>query len=349
MAERFTDRVWWGNDLAASAARLFLTPFGMLYLAAADLRNRGFDNGRFRTMKAPLPVVSVGNLTAGGTGKTPISAWIASELRRRGAKPAIVMRGYGDDERLVHSILAPDTPVVVAASRVDGATRARTEFGCDVAILDDGFQHRWVHRDVDIVLLGAEETLRGRLGLPAGPWRERLESVRRASIAVVTRKTASADEATAVVDILRHTAPALPTAVIFLAPKGLVTLDRTSGSPVPTEISLTALQGTSVLAIAAIANARAFVGQLRGYASRVTEAIYADHHQFSASEVVDLAGRAGGVDRVVCTLKDFVKLAPVWPGKAPPLWYVSQQVIIERGADAIDRQLADLLPTRPIN
>ena len=348
VADRLVDRLWWSTSPLPSIARSLLAPVGAAYLVASDLRNRLFDSGRLRSARSRIPVASVGNLTAGGTGKTPVSAWMANQLRTRGARPAIVMRGYGSDEALVHRVLAPATPVVISASRAVGVARAEAEHGCDVAVLDDAFQHRWVDRLVDIVLLGAEETLRPRRGLPAGPWRERLSAVRRATLAIVTRKSADIADADRVLELLQKSAPTLPTAVLFLAPGALVHSGMHDRGGDLSRVPLQAMARETVMVIAAIANAKAFVDQVTRHAARVTAALYPDHHPFSRAVAVSLAARAAQADRVVCTLKDLVKLAPLWPSDAPPLWYVSQEVIIERGADILDRQLTVLLNARPI-
>ena len=326
-------------------ARTILRPLGAAYLGVANIRNRLFDSGRLRVTKARIPVVSIGNLTAGGTGKTPISAWIANALRERDASPAIVMRGYGGDEARVHAELTPGTPVITAKSRVDGVNQARVEFGCDVAVLDDAFQHRWIHRDIDVVLLGAEETLRPRRGLPAGPWRESLGALRRASLVVVTRKTAGDAQIDSVLNLVRKSAQ-VPTAVVSLVPGDLVKPgnEHTVGDE---RLPIGATAGENVLVIAAIGNARAFVEQVARFAGTVQHALYPDHHPYSARDVQSLVRQAGRVDRVVCTLKDLVKLRPLWPQSAAPLWYVSQEVIIERGAVEINRQLTALLSARP--
>src|SRR5690242_15793153 len=97
-----------------------------------------YDTGVFASHDPAIPAVSVGNVTVGGTGKTPVAAWIATELVERGARPAIVLRGYGDDEPLVHARLNPNVPVIVAADRVAGIAQAR-DTGATIAVLDDAF------------------------------------------------------------------------------------------------------------------------------------------------------------------------------------------------------------------
>ena len=156
MAERtLVDWLWWGAGPGARAARLALTPASLVFGAGVRLRNALYDRRLIRAHATRIPALSVGNITVGGTGKTPIASWLATQLQARGAHPAVVLRGYGDDEPLVHERLAPDIPVRVNANRLEAVARAADE-GADVAVLDDGFQHRRVRRAADLVLVSAD-------------------------------------------------------------------------------------------------------------------------------------------------------------------------------------------------
>ena len=201
----------WAKDSAAAWA---LTPLSWLFGAATGLRNLCYDLGVLRAIPLGLPTVSVGNLSVGGTGKTPVSAWVAAELIRLGARPAILLRGYGADEQLVHERLNPSVPVIADADRVAGAARARA-VGATVLVLDDAFQHRRAARDVDLVLVATEQSGAHRL-LPAGPLREGRASLRRASVLVLTRKSASLAEAEAAAARWSGFAGAPPTAILHL-------------------------------------------------------------------------------------------------------------------------------------
>jgi tetraacyldisaccharide 4'-kinase len=336
MTDTLTDRLWESPAFAARLARLALTPASWGYGAVVALRNAAYDAGWLRSHPLALPALSVGNLTVGGTGKTPVSAFIAARLAERGARPAIVMRGYGGDESLVHAKLNPGIPVVITPDRVLGAARARAE-GCTVAVLDDAFQHRRALRDADIVLLAADFASGMRIPpvrlLPAGPWREPLGALRRASLIVVTRKHASRERAEEWLARARRHAPEQAGAVIHLAADRLVSW--VSGE----SLGAASMRGRSVFAIAAIGDPRAFSGQLEQMGAGVTTVTMRDHHPYSAADGVDLARRAATADFVICTLKDVVKLGPLWPREAPPLWYLSQRVIVESGVEALDRIL----------
>jgi tetraacyldisaccharide 4'-kinase len=305
------------------------------------IRRGLYRSGLRHSQTLALPAISIGNLTVGGTGKTPVSAWIARMLVARDAHPAIVMRGYGDDEPLVHEGLNPDVPVIVSPDRVRGVARAAT-LGADVAVLDDAFQHLRAARDVDLVLLSTDRwTPRQRL-LPAGPWREPFSALRRASMVLVTRKAASPAAAMAVVDTVRHRFPGLPVGVAALA------LQELRSAIGESTMALEALAEARVLAIVAIGDPTAFLRQLADSGATVRAAVFKDHHAYTHAEVTRLASVLAAGEIAVCTLKDAVKLAPHWPREAPPLWYVSQGVILEEGHDTLNSLLARVIATRSV-
>lgn len=330
MAEDIAERVWHGKSSTARVARAILSPFGALFGAVVTVRNAAYDLGWFPSFDLELPTLSVGNLTAGGTGKTPISSWCAAQMLDRHLRPAIVLRGYGDDEPQVHEQLCPGAVVVADADRVRGVRVARAA-GAMVAILDDGFQHRRARRQLDIVLLAAEAHLNERF-LPAGPRRESFASLARASLVIVTRKSASSEAA----DLVRASAArqtTAPVVIAHLAPSELV--DTTAG----TKRSLASIRGERVTAIAGIANPHAFAAQLRDAGAIVATEFRRDHHAFSEREALALHALVGAAGLAVCTLKDAVKLARYWPRQDPSLWYVSQRVTIEQGASHVQRIL----------
>ncbi len=328
------ERIWAADGPAAWA----LTPLSWLFGAATATRNLLFDVGILRAHALGLPTISVGNLSVGGTGKTPVAAWVAQRLLAAGARPAILLRGYGDDEPSVHRLLTPGIPVIPDANRSRGAAAARAQ-GASVLVLDDAFQHRQVRRDVDLVLVSAEQRAAHRL-LPAGPLREGKRALRRATLLVVTRKSASLAEAEACAAAWSGFAGAPESAVLALRPQQLVPVSAEQGlAPLPLE----ALRGRPLLAVSAIGNPGAFEDQLVQLGAAVRSARFADHHPFSADEVDDLARRATAEMLVVCTLKDAVKLGGRWPRQAPPLWYLSQAVEVERGGASLDRALQRLI------
>ena len=334
------ERLWYDDTLAARAVRTGLAVPAALYGGVVRVRGMLYDLGGLRAHAPAIPVLSVGNLSVGGTGKTPLSAWAAARLRALGARPAVLLRGYGDDETLVHAALNPDIPVVVDADRVRGVERARAG-GADCVVLDDGFQHRRVARTADWVLVSAEQFDRSRRLLPAGPLREPVSALTRAALVVVTRKSAGAEAANALADRLAHHAGGVPTAVCRLTLSDVVR--ASDGASQGTQ----RLRGARVLAVAAIGAPEAFFAQLRDLGvADLREVALPDHHGYGAQDVERLLRDARGSDAVVCTLKDAVKLAPLWPHASMPLWYVSQRAEIERGGDVLDASLATILTAR---
>jgi tetraacyldisaccharide 4'-kinase len=336
---RVIDRLWWGDGPAARAGRLALLPLELLYGGAVAARGALYDAGVLRSYSPAIPAVSVGNITTGGTGKTPVAAWLAGTLAELGAHPAIVLRGYGADEPLVHARLNPGVPVVVSADRLAGIARAAAG-GADVAVLDDAFQHRRARRAVDIVLVSAERWSRRPRLLPAGPWREPARALRRASLLLVTRKAASAEEAVSTAADLARAAPGIACGVVRLA---LSELRAAGGDQVR---PLNALAGARVRAISGIGDPGSFLRQLAEHGAHVHAHTLPDHHPYSAVSAERLAAAMEPGEMAVCTLKDAVKLAPVWPRAAPPLWYVSQRLMVEHGAEAIGSLLATVLAAR---
>lgn len=336
----------WERDGAGAAV---LTPLAWLYAAVTAARNAAYDRGWLPTHALAAPAVSIGNLSVGGTGKTPVSAWVAGELLRRGERPGILLRGYGSDEPLVHERLTPGAVVIANPDRVRASHAARAA-GASVLVLDDAFQHRRARRDADIVLVAAEQGLATRR-LPAGPLREGARALRRADLLIVTRKTAAAADAVATGERWRAAAgvdapDALPLACVHLAADGL----RTASGE---RLALHALRDRRVLAISAVGAPTAFEAQLAAAGAVVEPAAFPDHHAFSDAEVMALAARAQGADMAVCTLKDAVKLWHRWPRQAPALWYLSQSVVLERGEREFARLLDRLLtrsthPTDPV-
>lgn len=339
------ERAWQSPD-EARALRTLLRPLSWVYGVGAAAVDVAWSTGVRPSIAPALPTVSVGNLSVGGTGKTPVASWLAQWFLARGIRPAIVLRGYGDDEPLVHARLAPQAIVVASPDRVAGIRDAAAR-GAQVAILDDGFQHRRVRRAVDLVLLSAEQVAAEcapdgvwrPVVLPAGPYRESIRALQRASALVLTRKDGDAAQmAMARQGVTRATGVA-PLLEIALTPGGLVAVGGTGGVP--------SLTGTRLLAVAGIGAPERFAAQLRQAGAQVTLRAFPDHHAFDAADVSRLVTAARDYDGVVCTLKDAVKLAPLWPASGSSLSYLSQECRIEAGGDQLSALLAPLLAMVP--
>jgi tetraacyldisaccharide 4'-kinase len=295
-----------------------------------------YDGGLLPVRRASIPVVSVGNVTVGGTGKTPMAAWVAQRLESRGKRAAIVMRGYGGDEPKVHARVNPEIPVIIAANRIKGIEEAAGT-GATVAVLDDAFQHRGAARDVDLVLVSADNWSDNLHTLPAGPFREPLDSLARANAIIITCKAASEEQVT---KVRRAIAPYARGVPVIEARLFLDQIVRETSDMKVRDVS--EVSGSTVLGIAAIGNPAAMFAQLECAGASVTRRPFPDHHDFTDNEALSLADEAESHDYTICTLKDAVKLGPKWPAGARPLWYVSLAVSIERGLEDLDTILAQL-------
>jgi tetraacyldisaccharide 4'-kinase len=336
----FVDRVWYGDGAFASMSRAVLSPAERVFRGVVGARDILYDAGWLPTYDTTIPAISIGNLTVGGSGKTPIAALVAQGLASRGLKPAIVLRGYGADEPLVHQRLNPDVPVITNPDRVAAVAEAN-RLGADIAVLDDAFQHRRVRRVADLVLVSADQWTPEVHLLPAGPWREPLKAIRRATLVVVTRKAVDDKVVESVHERLSQIAPAIPRVSVRFELGDLVDA-RNPSSTRP----IGSISGSEVHAVLSIANPSAFIRQLEQLGATVRPSIYPDHHNFSQQEVAKIVSEHDGIEGVVCTLKDAVKLAPHWPRLAPSLWYVSQHVMVERGVGGIERVLDDVARAR---
>lgn len=327
----FARRVWsGGGGVIGAVLRVALAPAEAGFRGVVAVRNAAFDRGWLAVESAGVPVISIGNVAVGGAGKTPFAAWLARRLADDGRRPAIALRGYGDDEILLHGELNPDIPVFRGRRRVDAAREA-VAAGRDVVVLDDAFQHRALARDLDLLLLPVEAWEPRPRVLPRGPWREGLGALARADVIVLTRKSASAARAREVAAEVAALHPAKPILQCALLPSGLRPLH--GGDSVAVE----SLRGRRVLAVAALATPEPFFAHLRQIAAEVEAAPYPDHHPFTGDEARRLAARAAG-RMLVMTHKDAVKLRALLPSTADA-WVLEQRVTIESGADALDAAL----------
>ena len=339
---RAVEKIWTGRGSRARVLRALLTPAELLYRAVVSMRGKFYDWEIVPAEEFSVPVLSVGNLTVGGTGKTPVAAWFARQFRERGIAPAIVLRGYGGDETIVHQRLNEGIPVIAAADRARGIREAIAS-GVGIVVLDDAFQHRRARRDADVVLINADAWSGAPRLLPAGPWREPLRAARRAALIVVTRKVADRAAVEDATRAIANAAPRVPIVVVHLAPAGLKS--TATGQTLP----LQAIHGADLTAIAAIANPDSFFKQLTELGAIVRPFTFPDHHAFTAEEASFLVTQASNSDFVVCTLKDAVKLEALWPAEAGSLWYVSQRLRIEEGQQHVDRLIEVLSSSIPVN
>lgn len=308
-----------------------LLPMSWLYGLAVTLRNAAYDTGLFSASDAGVPVISIGNITAGGTGKTPVTADAAHTLLAAGIPAAVVSRGYGrrtagtvvvSDGRnlLATADEGGDEPVLLAASvpglvviadedRVRGARLAVERFGVRCVLLDDGFQHRRLKRDLDIVLMNEQRPPFVTALLPAGYRREPLSRFARAQAVMVT-KSRSPEAAAALLS-----RPELSHALhrFTASYEGDGVTDIVTGERRP----LDALRGLPVAALCGIAEPEGFLHALTAAGADVTErTVFADHHRYTEADVRSVRERAerSGARLVMTTEKDAVKLRPLAGG-----------------------------------
>ncbi|HEU4569216.1 MAG TPA: tetraacyldisaccharide 4'-kinase [Gemmatimonadales bacterium] len=336
-AHRAVRWLWTSGRMDARLARLALLPAAAVYGAVMRLRARAYARGLLASHPLPLPSVAVGNLTVGGSGKTPIAIWVARHFAAQGRRPGILLRGYrGGDEARVHARAVPEAVVVADPDRRTGAERAR-EAGAQVLVLDDAFQRLDVRRDLNLCVVSAETTRAVPWSLPAGPWREGMGAIARADAIVVTRKRAPAEAAaTLAAELRRRTGR--PVAVAHLGLSGLEGL--VSGTPYPAET----LRARRVVAAAAIGDPDSFVGQLKAAGAAVQVATWNDHHEYTPEDLAWLAKASRKADHLVITEKDAVKLRDRWPAGVPEPLVAQLDLRWEMGGEdlaaALDRVVA---------
>ncbi len=301
--------------------RNILLPFSALYGGAVFIRNLGYDNGMFKVRKLPVPVVSVGNISVGGSGKTPFTMFLVEKLLAMGKRPAVLSRGYkrltnelvvscpgrGDDpdvqmigdEPALISMYYPDVPVAVHADRHRAGLEVLSKYGADVFVLDDGLQNRELHRDLDFVLLRYQLPELADFYLPAGDLRDSKRRMRQADVLVVTAHGA-AEMTAAAFDRLGRYSGAPVAGVNYFA----TDLFDCTG----THYSFDSVRGKRVVAFCGIANAERFFdgvdALLDGTAARKK---FRDHHWY---DEYDLDEIFEGEDDIVAvtTAKDAVRI-----------------------------------------
>ena len=316
-----------GRDEGALEKALLL-PLGLVsrgYSLGARLHRAVYSGGWAPSRRLPCRVVSVGSLLAGGSGKTPVAAWVAGRLRARGHRVVIATRGYGrlrgdavhalsdgrrvhgdvvgmGDEPLVLAAHAADVPVLVGRDRGVVGLRAVSAFGADVLVLDDGFEHYRLARDIDIVTIDGGVGFGNRRVLPRGPLREPVSALARAhAVGIIDGPLLEADAAT----LERYAVNPF----IFRARRRPARLRRI-GAPAKESEPATALAGARIGILAALGQPSAFRRPLEeNGATVIAERTFRDHHRYRARDLKRLSHEA---DMWVTTEKDAVKILPRW-------------------------------------
>ena len=315
------------KGMMAGLVRLGLSCLTPLYRMAVGYRNRRFDrasstNDTSVVRKVSIPVISVGNLTTGGTGKTPLVIWIARKLRQDQRRVVLISRGYrtdGDssqrnDEAIEMEDRLPDVPHLQDPDRFRMSQIAVEELESQIIVLDDGFQHRQLHRELDLVLVDATNPFGyGRL-LPRGLLREPTSNLSRADFIVLTRvNLIEVNQSELILDRIAKLAPGVPVATT----KTTFTQLRQSDG---TQLDLDAIAGVPVFVFCGIGNPENFSTSLNRINLQISgQAFFPDHHQYSREELEDVADQANkaGAAALVCTHKDLVKIGSNRIGSLP--------------------------------
>lgn len=304
------------RGVVATFMRGGLSVIEVPYRLVVGWRNRQFDTQSDKVHQLEVPVVSVGNLTLGGTGKTPMVKWLARWFRDAGLRVTLLSRGYGteegvmNDEAMELEDALPDVPHLQNPDRVASGQIAIEELEAELLILDDGFQHRRLGRDLDIVLLDATEPFGfGRI-FPRGALREPVGSLKRADVVCMTRSNLIEQaERDAIHERVTQLAPKAVWCESISEPIGLLSVDdkgrATAIKPIESVVD------EAVVAFCGLGNPEAFRQTLAGIGVEVVSMLeFADHHAYTADDVraISESAKSNGVQTILCTHKDLVKV-----------------------------------------
>jgi len=335
-----------------------LKPLSRLYEKMAGFKNYLYDKDYFQSLELSVPVLSLGNLTMGGTGKTPLTDFCLKYFQRRKVKTAVVSRNYkaqvqdAAEVDLKHENAAAyfgDEPVLLAERnphvhffvgpiKYETAVYAMEKQNPALVVIDDGFQHRKLHRDVDIVILDATESLANYACVPVGRAREPWEALSRATAFVITKvNLASPKQMDALMEKLRPFGK-----LIVPMSYEIMRLHPLQGGP---EKALENMKNAKVLLISGIAQPSSFEKSLEKFSVQILKhESFRDHHPYTAADVARLVEvwKSLGKPEIITTEKDFVKLKALWP-KEVPLWYSPLEVKIQAEEDGFYEILDQVL------
>ena len=349
-----------------------LHSFSLVYRQLVNLKLWGYETGIFKRKRLGCYVISLGNITVGGTGKTPTAQYLAATIRDMGRRVVILNRGYrakwrGDvgivsdgqklymdateagDEAFMLAKHLPEVPVLIGAERALTGQYAIEHFGAEVAILDDGYQHWQLARDMDILLIDAVNVFGNGYMLPRGTLREPVSHIERAGVCLLTK----VDQAVGVSrehiknTIRKYNEKALIVESIH-RPRRFVELKDWHRDIAGEGVDIKALAGKRVMAVSAIGNPMSFEQTLCDIGARIAESLrFPDHHEYTTKELQDVLDQAVslGAEAIVFTEKDAVKIPlTIIEAKAPiPMFVICVEVTFQEGAEPFQAMLsADL-------
>jgi tetraacyldisaccharide 4'-kinase len=335
------------NSFAKRLLRFLLGIVSAAYQMAVALRNFCYDKHLLRSYRADAPVISVGNITTGGTGKTPLVIWLCGSLGKRAIKCTVLTRGYKTqsgklaDEPAIIAKSCPAAKVIVNPDRVSAANKAVKDYDAKILVMDDGFQHRKLRRDLDIVAIDATCPFGYGRMLPAGLLREPAKALRRADAVVITRY----DQATAqqVEQIEKDIEKITPGITIAKATHKHPYARMIKGET----LSIDQLKEKAIFAFCGVGNPNAFLNHLKEFGLNVVGSkIYNDHHNYTQADIMNVYEEAKGLgaDLILSTQKDWVKTALLLQQNDDILFaYLALELEFIDGADRITALIEQVL------
>jgi tetraacyldisaccharide 4'-kinase len=338
------------NDFAANLLRLFLRTVAIGYSLIVRLRNLLYSKGLLKVHYVDAAVICVGNITVGGTGKTPLVVWLCNLIAKQ-YKYAILTRGYKAnqnhiDEPAVLTESCPEAKVIINPDRVAGAAEAIDKYAVEVLIMDDGFQHRRLHRDLDIVTIDATQPFGYDKLLPAGLLREPVSSLQRAGAVVITRCDQVAEtQLNELEHVLRAINPDVVIAKSIHSP-------AYAKSIADKEISIEQLKGKKVFAFCGIGNPDAFFNTIKDIGAYLAGSkVYNDHYHYTEACLTEISEQAEelGADLMLTTQKDWTKVTSntefkiLYPKTRPSLAYLAIELKFLSGQDKLTNLIKDTL------